>query len=661
MSLDAYLKEQGGPLYDTGSYSFEDLFSDLLQQDYQAQVDFLRSQGINPYSGPSSPYIGAVGGTVAQTDESRFEQMQEGMLSSAGTQRPTPPAQQPDYTSKAPTPGMLTDLGFDPASLLYSGDSELGNLFENYQQPVTTQPQPNAGQAALDNLLGQLKEGSYVYGDAGAARDAGTISQEQFNEFVDEFNKYSGTLPGQRPYAVGDVVSGAYTPPAPYGTIPENFDQAGKEFTQADWEWFKTHGGVDSNNNGRIDSDEYAAYKEKEAQTAAAATETTSSATVGTTTPPGSRTYAGIPQEILDRIDVGVEIPIPGPGNQMLPVIFGSVGEFIDWVKSVGVDPTTGNPDDFMGTIGRAVGDVFTTAKDSITGAIKGATTGAVQDIDQFIRDMILAGTFDPGAIFNAAKDKFPDVFGGTSSTTAPPTGPTGPTGPTDPDFGLPGNEEDKTKEDPETASDVVSTVDTTLPGYQDEPDFPEVIETVTNRIDKDNDDVVDTVSNDLLDYQDEPDFPEEITKTPDDEDEPPPPPLEDDDEDEPPPPPLEDDDKDEPTPPPLEDDDEDEPTPPPPEDDDKDEPPPPPPEDDDEDEPPFINEDLRDDSTPQPPSSSQDLGMMAAAAAGAAFEPKWTELFKYTTLTPYQKKALAPYVDYIAQARQMRARGMLS
>ena len=578
MSLDAYLKEQGGPLYDTGSYSFEDLFSDLLQQDYQAQVDFLRSQGINPYSGPGSPYIGAVGGTGAQTDESRFEQMQEGMLSSAGTQRPTSPAQRPDYTSKPPTPGMLTDLGFDPASLLYSGDSELGNLLGNYQQPVTTQPQPNAGQAALDNLLGQLKEGSYVYGDAGAARDAGTISQEQFNEFVDEFNKYSGTVPGQRPYAVGDVVSGPYN-------------------------------------------------------------ETTSSATVGTTTPPGSRTYAGIPQEILDRIDVGVEIPIPGPGNQALPVIFGSVGEFIDWVKSVGVDPTTGNPDDFMGTVSRAVGDVFTTAKDSITGAIKGATTGAVQDIDQFIRDMILAGTFDPGAIFNAAKDKFPQVFSGTSSTTTPPTGPTGPTGP---DFGLPGSDEDKAKEDPETASDVVSTVDTTLPGYQDEPDFPEVIETVTNRVDSDNDAVVDTISNDLLDYQDEPDFPEEITKTSDDEDEPPPP---------------EDDDEDEPTPP--EDGDEDDL--PPSEDDDKDEPPPPPPKDDDEDEPPFINKDLRDDPTPQPSSSSQDLGMMAAAAAGAAFEPKWTELFKYTTLTPYQKKALAPYVDYIAQARQMRARGMLS
>ena len=52
--------------------------------------------------------------------------------------------------------------------------------------------------------------------------------------------------------------------------------------------------------------------------------------------------------------------------------------------------------------------------------------------------------------------------------------------------------------------------------------------------------------------------------------------------------------------------------------------------------------------------------GLMAAAA-GAAFEPKWTELFKYTTLTPYQKKTIAPYVDYIAQARQMQGRGMLS
>ena len=45
--------------------------------------------------------------------------------------------------------------------------------------------------------------------------------------------------------------------------------------------------------------------------------------------------------------------------------------------------------------------------------------------------------------------------------------------------------------------------------------------------------------------------------------------------------------------------------------------------------------------------------GMMAAAA-GAAFKPQWSELFKYTTLTPYQKKAIAPYVDYIAQARGM-------
>jgi len=52
--------------------------------------------------------------------------------------------------------------------------------------------------------------------------------------------------------------------------------------------------------------------------------------------------------------------------------------------------------------------------------------------------------------------------------------------------------------------------------------------------------------------------------------------------------------------------------------------------------------------------------GMMAAAAS-AAFEPQWSELFKYTTLTPYQKKTLAPYVDYIAQARGMTGRGMLS
>jgi hypothetical protein len=51
----------------------------------------------------------------------------------------------------------------------------------------------------------------------------------------------------------------------------------------------------------------------------------------------------------------------------------------------------------------------------------------------------------------------------------------------------------------------------------------------------------------------------------------------------------------------------------------------------------------------------------MAAAAASGEFEPQWRELFKYTTLTPYQKKALAPYVDYIKQARGMTERGMLS
>jgi len=46
--------------------------------------------------------------------------------------------------------------------------------------------------------------------------------------------------------------------------------------------------------------------------------------------------------------------------------------------------------------------------------------------------------------------------------------------------------------------------------------------------------------------------------------------------------------------------------------------------------------------------------GLMSLQAQVRAYKPKWTELFQYTTLTPYQKKAMAPFVDYIAKGRGM-------
>ena len=45
------------------------------------------------------------------------------------------------------------------------------------------------------------------------------------------------------------------------------------------------------------------------------------------------------------------------------------------------------------------------------------------------------------------------------------------------------------------------------------------------------------------------------------------------------------------------------------------------------------------------------DGGMMSG---GGDYTPQWGELFAYTTLTPYQKKALAPQVDYIKAGRGM-------
>ena len=39
---------------------------------------------------------------------------------------------------------------------------------------------------------------------------------------------------------------------------------------------------------------------------------------------------------------------------------------------------------------------------------------------------------------------------------------------------------------------------------------------------------------------------------------------------------------------------------------------------------------------------------------SGGDYTPQWGQLFGYTTLTPYQKEAVAPYVDYIEKARGM-------
>ena len=46
--------------------------------------------------------------------------------------------------------------------------------------------------------------------------------------------------------------------------------------------------------------------------------------------------------------------------------------------------------------------------------------------------------------------------------------------------------------------------------------------------------------------------------------------------------------------------------------------------------------------------------GLMSVAAEVSMFQPKWNELFQYTTLKPYQKKAITPFAQYITQAKGM-------
>ncbi len=62
----------------------------------------------------------------------------------------------------------------------------------------------------LNTLLNQLNSGSYVYGDAGTAYRGGLLTENEFTVFQNNFNEYTNTQPGERPYSVGDVITGAY-------------------------------------------------------------------------------------------------------------------------------------------------------------------------------------------------------------------------------------------------------------------------------------------------------------------------------------------------------------------------------------------------------------------------------------------------------------------
>jgi len=66
---------------------------------------------------------------------------------------------------------------------------------------------PYYSQSKLENLLDQLYSGQYAYGDAGQALNAEQLTPEHFDVFVNAFNEYTGTLPGERPYSIGDIVT----------------------------------------------------------------------------------------------------------------------------------------------------------------------------------------------------------------------------------------------------------------------------------------------------------------------------------------------------------------------------------------------------------------------------------------------------------------------
>ena len=66
-------------------------------------------------------------------------------------------------------------------------------------------------------------------------------------------------------------------------------------------------------------------------------------------------------------------------------------------------------------------------------------------------------------------------------------------------------------------------------------------------------------------------------------------------------------------------------------------------------------NIDLPDADLPSVDLPSIDLASSGSGqSTGSVSDKEWSNLFAYTTITPYQKKQLAPYVDYIKQARGM-------
>jgi len=177
--------------------------------------------------------------------------------------------------------------------------------------------------------------------------------------------------------------------------------------------------------------------------------------TGGTPTPPAQPgrvndldPVLGIPPEILDMIDVGVELPIPGPGTELLPVILGSVGDIIEGIQYP-VDPTTGQiPSSAGGQAAQAVENAVNSIMDSVRGAIRGATTGQVQE---YVRNAVLAGEA-VGDIINSVQEVFaapegpiptPPSSGAPPTPAAPPSA-TGGRGGLEPDFALPGSQEEE-------------------------------------------------------------------------------------------------------------------------------------------------------------------------------------------------------------------------
>jgi len=193
-------------------------------------------------------------------------------------------------------------------------------------------------------------------------------------------------------------------------------------------------------------------------------------------------TVLGIPPEIADLIDIGAEIPIPGPGNQLLPVIFGSVQDFIDWTKTLGVDPTGKSYDNILESVGGAIKDIADTIVGSIGGAVRGATVGRV---NEYVRNAVLAGRAveeiiqSAGEVFSAGGDGAatlpppstgaPATPGVPSTTTPPPPG-----GGLEPDFALPGSEEEDEDQAPaETAEPGVDVDSEGVPTQIEPPGVP--------------------------------------------------------------------------------------------------------------------------------------------------------------------------------------------